>query len=1089
MTIQITFLKNSSGISLIVYFENTNRKYIFGYFPGFQRHIADKKIKLNGLRAVFLGNKYEAVPFIGFLLSLAPNSDHQQKYSNKSYRNDRFGKNGLQIFGPPDIARIYELSHLFAPRNIKYEVNPGISVQNNNDLKHHTIDNQILKIDSIKYHKDLYDHMTSDLELDDEHRNRFTDRFFVSKSTEENSPTFTADDRAQMVSNYILFPEDHQGTLNIGKLLKNYPNFPMQRCKDLKRGQSVTFEVKNDGILENITVYPSDYVAEKKVCNNILILEDVSVLTDLEMQKNGLYPYFSAQPQFKNLSDTREPPQKCKQIDKIICVGTDINWYCKRLMNLSTAYSNSRGDLQSIEGNREKTIRSQIYNTDSNDKFHPRHFLGLITSGILLRCEIIKIKIDRQDYTSSSELTRQLHAKWDIYNPSVENFLYGWDQLLAEGPNVRDGDVMDLRQTRSSRSYLIADALNETPNHENLGFDSNENSGSKKSQIFETSSLFSNSKNFKKSPSPDHELNEKQLNDLNEKQLRTSKISCLKNQIGKSQITTMDFKKKTNIHLHHHFPCGDSHYIQRFIGDNVLFLGTAASIPTKYRNVAGLVFHYLTMKQDVKENEQSTDVSTVSSRRYSSFMSKPIKNHSGIEVVRKGIKYNEADKNSNTSQTVPPVHKDLKMSRYVLLDCGEDTLSQFNRIGNSSDRKERLRALSVIFISHSHADHHLGCVDLIKEWADRYQIKYDGRKNYQSWDCSYNPNVDLDTISETNDDNDSTFYLNGIPFKMNDAFKNVIYPQKEDILCSKSTNSSRKRKKNKKKRTKSKFLETDIHIEMTMRSLTVICPLRVKLFLDQFNLPVKYILTDWMDNVTEIELINRYMYKNPYRNKKIQEKQPNYSLKSCLDCNKCDKIKFTICKMDHLDDSRGIRIDVNQIQEQVEDSSVIPTTLAEARQISNRKKQSVTQRSVCYSGDTYPSAQFFDLCQNADVIIHDCTFISNIERAQKTQHSTMPQVVNSWLQSGAKQLILTHFSQRIRTILEQEHKYWAKGTKRIARSHEESVADTFEEKIQFASEGKACLIENVFIAFDFLKYEFGMPWRPVKELIMEEVDE
>ncbi|KRH93887.1 putative metal-dependent hydrolase (beta-lactamase superfamily), partial [Pseudoloma neurophilia] len=416
MTIQITFLRNSSGTSLIVYFENTNRKYVFGYLPGFQRHITERKIKLNGLRAVFLGDKYEAVPLIGFFLSLALNSDHQQEYSDKSYRNDRFGQNGLQIFGPPDIARVYELSHLFAPRNIKYEVNPGISVKKNSTLRCHTIDKQILKIDSIKYHQDLYDHMTSDLKQNYEHKNEFTDRFFVRKSVEEKSPIFTADDKVQFVSNYILFPEDHQGTLNIGKLLENHPKFPMQRCKDLKKGQPVTFEVKNDGIQEIITVNPSDYVAEVKTINNILILKDISILTDLEMQKNGLCPYFSAQPQFKNLKNTREPSQKCKIIDKIICIGRSTHYHCQRMAFLSSIYKNFKEKTGTYEESCDKFDKSSSFKIFSREKFTSRHFLGLISSGTLLNCELIEIDTSDDDYDSNFKLSKQLNKIWNIYN-------------------------------------------------------------------------------------------------------------------------------------------------------------------------------------------------------------------------------------------------------------------------------------------------------------------------------------------------------------------------------------------------------------------------------------------------------------------------------------------------------------------------------------------------------------------------------------------------------------------------------------------------------------------------------------------------
>lgn len=57
-----------------------------------------------------------------------------------------------------------------------------------------------------------------------------------------------------------------------------------------------------------------------------------------------------------------------------------------------------------------------------------------------------------------------------------------------------------------------------------------------------------------------------------------------------------------------------------------------------------------------------------------------------------------------------------------LLDCGEDTLSQISRTFGSLDV---LRTLNFIFISHSHADHHLGLVAVLgkaKEYGVRVKV-------------------------------------------------------------------------------------------------------------------------------------------------------------------------------------------------------------------------------------------------------------------------------------------------------------------------------------------------------------------------------
>ena len=53
---------------------------------------------------------------------------------------------------------------------------------------------------------------------------------------------------------------------------------------------------------------------------------------------------------------------------------------------------------------------------------------------------------------------------------------------------------------------------------------------------------------------------------------------------------------------------------------------------------------------------------------------------------------------------------------YYLLDCGENTLGQLKRVFDPEELREVLRNLRMIWISHLHADHHLGTASLIKAW-------------------------------------------------------------------------------------------------------------------------------------------------------------------------------------------------------------------------------------------------------------------------------------------------------------------------------------------------------------------------------------
>jgi ribonuclease Z len=55
---------------------------------------------------------------------------------------------------------------------------------------------------------------------------------------------------------------------------------------------------------------------------------------------------------------------------------------------------------------------------------------------------------------------------------------------------------------------------------------------------------------------------------------------------------------------------------------------------------------------------------------------------------------------------------------YYLLDCGENTLGQLKRVFEPEQLREVLQNLRMIWISHLHADHHLGTASVIKAWYE-----------------------------------------------------------------------------------------------------------------------------------------------------------------------------------------------------------------------------------------------------------------------------------------------------------------------------------------------------------------------------------
>ncbi|EAW07207.1 ribonuclease Z [Aspergillus clavatus NRRL 1] len=83
-----------------------------------------------------------------------------------------------------------------------------------------------------------------------------------------------------------------------------------------------------------------------------------------------------------------------------------------------------------------------------------------------------------------------------------------------------------------------------------------------------------------------------------------------------------------------------------------------------------------------------------------------------VEIVTLGTGSSSPSKYRNVSSTlvnVPGVG-------YYLLDCGENTLGQLKRMYDPKKLREVLQNLRMIWISHLHADHHLGTASVIKAW-------------------------------------------------------------------------------------------------------------------------------------------------------------------------------------------------------------------------------------------------------------------------------------------------------------------------------------------------------------------------------------
>lgn len=74
-------------------------------------------------------------------------------------------------------------------------------------------------------------------------------------------------------------------------------------------------------------------------------------------------------------------------------------------------------------------------------------------------------------------------------------------------------------------------------------------------------------------------------------------------------------------------------------------------------------------------------------------------------------------------------------------------------------------------------------------------------------------------------------------------------------------------------------------------------------------------------------------------------------------------------------------------------------------------------RIVTILGDTRPCANIVPLAKDADLLVHEATFMHELEdTAREYYHSTALQAAQAASEAGVKQLMLTHFSSRYKDI-------------------------------------------------------------------------
>ncbi len=88
-------------------------------------------------------------------------------------------------------------------------------------------------------------------------------------------------------------------------------------------------------------------------------------------------------------------------------------------------------------------------------------------------------------------------------------------------------------------------------------------------------------------------------------------------------------------------------------------------------------------------------------------------------------------------------------------------------------------------------------------------------------------------------------------------------------------------------------------------------------------------------------------------------------------------------------------------------------------------------KKIVYSGDTMASRNMVKLAENADLLIHDSTFFSDLKEGYK--HASFDEVIKIAEEAKAKEVILTHISRRYQDLKELSEKIKDYPNVRIAK--------------------------------------------------------
>ncbi|MDT3404990.1 ribonuclease Z [Mucilaginibacter terrae] len=96
-------------------------------------------------------------------------------------------------------------------------------------------------------------------------------------------------------------------------------------------------------------------------------------------------------------------------------------------------------------------------------------------------------------------------------------------------------------------------------------------------------------------------------------------------------------------------------------------------------------------------------------------------------------------------------------------------------------------------------------------------------------------------------------------------------------------------------------------------------------------------------------------------------------------------------------------------------------TAPDGKRYKNEELTTDSEQPKCYAycSDTIYNERYFEQIKNADLLYHEATFLHNmLDRANKTFHTTAWQAGQVAAQTGAKALLIGHFSARYKSLVE-----------------------------------------------------------------------